>query len=88
MMRRVGIFLAALGAAALTMSGVAQAKSNCRNTGNFNTFLADFKTYAKSQGITQSTINRAMTDIYFDPDIVRRDRAQGVFSQTFLQQFS
>ena len=63
----------------------AQAKSNCRNTGDFNAFLSGFKQEARAKGISQHVIDRALSDIYFDPEIVRRDRAQGVFSQTFLQ---
>ncbi len=63
----------------------AQAKSNCRNTGSFNAFLQEFRRYALQQGIRPEIIDRAYRDVYFDRDVIRRDRAQGVFSQTFLQ---
>ncbi len=63
----------------------AAAKSNCRNTGSFAAFLSDFRQQAQKEGISRRVIDRALADVYFDREIVRRDRAQGVFAQTFLQ---
>ncbi len=60
------------------------ASAKCR-TGNFANWLSDIKRQALSQGISRRTISSALDGIRYDPGVVRRDNAQGVFSQTFLQ---
>jgi lytic murein transglycosylase len=55
--------------------------------GDFNTWLADFKREAASQGISQRTIAAALDGVVADPAVVSRDRGQHVFGQTF-EQFS
>jgi lytic murein transglycosylase len=55
--------------------------------GDFNTWLADFKREAASQGISQRTIGTALGGVTVDPAVLSRDRGQRVFSQTF-EQFS
>ena len=60
------------------------ASAKCR-TGNFQSWLSDIKRQAASQGLSHRTINSALDGIRYDPDVVRKDNAQGVFSQTFLQ---
>ncbi len=55
--------------------------------GDFNTWLADFKREAATQGISQSAIGAALEGITVDPAVLSRDRGQRVFSQTF-EQFS
>jgi len=57
----------------------------CRNTGNFDKWLADFKKEALAQGISQSVLAAASPFLQFEPRIVNRDRAQGVFNQSFLK---
>ena len=54
-MRRLGLATAAL----LLASVPALAQPNCRNTANFDRWLADFKRDALAQGIPQSAINAA-----------------------------
>lgn len=55
--------------------------------GDFNTWLADFKREAASQGISQRAIGAALEGVAVDPAVLSRDRGQRVFSQTF-EQFS
>ena len=62
----------------------AKKNANCRNTGQFGTWLREFKRQARSNGISQRTINRALGGVKFDPRIIRKDRRQGFFSQSFL----
>jgi len=57
----------------------------CRNTGSFERWLDEFKRDAVAQKISQSTIESALDNVAFDPEIVRRDHGQGVFQQSFLQ---
>ena len=70
-----GVFLSAATAEALT----------CNHTQSFDSWMRDFRREAAGAGISQRTMARALDGVRFDPRIVRRDRAQGVFSQSFLK---
>ncbi len=82
MNRKILTALVAASIFALALPQTASAK--CR-TGNFQSWLSDIKRQAAQQGISQRTIRSALEGVRYDPDVVRRDNAQGVFSQTFLQ---
>jgi lytic murein transglycosylase len=55
--------------------------------GDFNAWLADFKSEAATQGISQRAIAAALDGVADDPVTLTRDRSQRVFTQTF-EQFS
>lgn len=57
----------------------------CQNTGTFERWLEAFKQEAASQGISRRTISASLDGVTFDPNVIRRDRGQGVFTQSFLQ---
>jgi lytic murein transglycosylase len=57
----------------------------CQKNMSFERWLDGVKQEAASQGISQSVIASALPEMVFDPAIVRRDRGQGVFQQSFLQ---
>src|SRR4026209_2147343 len=57
----------------------------CHNPGNFDTWLAAFKKEALAQGISPSVLAAASPYLQFEQRIVTRDRAQGVFNQSFLK---
>ena len=59
--------------------------ARCRNTGNFDRWLEQFKKDARAQGISAGVIAEASPSMTFDPSIIRRDNGQAVFNQTFLQ---
>jgi lytic murein transglycosylase len=59
--------------------------ATCRNTGNFDKWLADFKKEALAQGVSPSVLAEASPYLQFEQRIVNRDRAQGVFNQSFLK---
>ncbi len=82
MNRKILTALVALALTGTTLS--ASALGKCR-TGNFQSWLQDIKRQAAAQGISRRTINSALGGLRYDPDVVRRDNAQSVFSQTFLQ---
>ncbi|HSL80377.1 MAG TPA: lytic murein transglycosylase [Pseudolabrys sp.] len=65
-------------------AGPAEA-ATCRNTGNFDTWLASFKKEALAQGISPSVLAAASPYLQFEQRIINRDRAQGVFNQSFLK---
>ena len=53
--------------------------------GNFATWLQGVKQEAAAQGISQRTIRSALGTIAYDPTIIARDHAQGVFQQSFAE---
>jgi lytic murein transglycosylase len=74
-------------AAALVLSAnSALAATNC-GTGNFDSWLADFKTEAASKGISQAAINAGLNGVTLDQSVLSRDHSQKVFSQSF-EEFS
>jgi membrane-bound lytic murein transglycosylase B len=75
---------AAVAAVAIAMAAPAIA-APCQNTTNFDQWLADFKKEALAQGISQQILDAASPSLTIDPAIIKRDRGQAVFSQTFLQ---
>jgi len=83
-MRRFGLAGAAF-AAVMMFPGGAEAGRDCRNTGNFQQWLADFKQEARAQGIKPDTIARGLAGVAYNPKIVAKDRRQGVFAQSFLK---
>ncbi len=56
----------------------------CKNTGNFDTWLAAFKKDAAANGVSQTTIQSALSGMRLDPGVISRDRKQGIFSISFL----
>lgn len=70
----LGLFLA---------TGLAANAAECG--GNFSQFLKGVKQEAASEGIGQRAINSALKNARIDKKVLSRDRAQGVFKQTFLE---
>jgi len=56
-------------------------------SGNFDAWLAEFKTDAAAKGISQQAIASGLAGVTLDPSVLNRDRSQKVFSQTF-EEFS
>ena len=82
--RRVaGAAAAVLGV--LLMAEPTLAAPACQTSGTFERWLESFKQDAASQGIPRSAIALALNGVTFDPNVIRRDRGQGVFTQSFLQ---
>ena len=74
--------LAAGPAAAATAP--APAAASCRNTESFANWLAKFKRDARTQGISQRVLDEAAPELVYDPAVIRRDRGQAIFQETFL----
>lgn len=58
-------------------------ETDCKNRGSFSAWLADFRREAAQAGISQRTIAGALDGIKLDERIIRRDRRQGFFAQSF-----
>ena len=63
----------------------AWSQPNCRNTGNFANWLADFKREAQAQKISAAAIAGAAPHMVLDQRIINIDRGQKFFAQTFLE---
>jgi lytic murein transglycosylase len=59
--------------------------ATCRNTGSFEAWVTQFKKDALASGISAKVIEEASPELYFDPNVIKRDHGQAVFNQTFLQ---
>jgi lytic murein transglycosylase len=79
----LGLVLAALCLGAATQAYAASVPCG----GDFGAWLDGVKQEAAAQGVTQRTIQSALGGISYDPAIIARDHAQGVFRQSF-EQFS
>lgn len=53
--------------------------------GDFNAFLNGLKQEAAAKGHSRQTINAFFRTATLDPDVIRRDRAQGIFKSTFTE---
>lgn len=57
----------------------------CQGQPKFNTWVKAFKKEARAAGITAPTLATASKQFGYDPSVIKKDRRQGVFSQSFLQ---
>lgn len=63
--------------------------ASCGRTGaGFSAWLEDFKGRAQAQGISQSTIARALSGVTYDQAVINRDRSQKSFKLSFEQFYS
>jgi lytic murein transglycosylase len=83
-MRRIALISTMAVIAFISWCGPISAQENCRNTGNFDRWLADFKREALAQGISQAAINAASPYMVLDQVIINRDRGRQFSQQTFL----
>jgi lytic murein transglycosylase len=67
----------------IVLPSAASAQEECGH-GSFRTWLAGVKEEAEAAGISPRAV-RVLDDVRFDQSIIARDRAQGVFSQSFLE---
>ncbi len=75
--------LLAAASLALAMTAPALAET-CGNTAQgFDAFMATMKAEAKAQGVSEKSI-RVLDTLNYDPAIIKRDRGQNIFSDSFL----
>jgi lytic murein transglycosylase len=68
-------------------AAAASARAAAPCGGDFNAWLAGVKQEAAAAGISQRAIQAALAGVTYDPSIIARDHAQGVFKQSF-EEFS
>jgi lytic murein transglycosylase len=74
-----------LTAAAMILALVSASPAYAACGGGFDRWLSDFKREAVAEGVSARTVEAALTGVRFEQSVINRDRAQGVFSQTFLE---
>jgi lytic murein transglycosylase len=83
-MRIQKLTFAAIAAAAL-LASPALAAPTCENTQRFDQWLAAFKKDAIAQGISPQIVAAASPSLTLDESVLKRDRAQHVFSLSFIK---
>lgn len=69
----------------LGLLGASSVQAACTNTNDFGEWLGAFKQEAVAAGLSKSVVNTALNGVTYQSSVIKRDRSQGVFSQTFLQ---
>ena len=75
----------AAGLAAFLLAGGAQAQTAPACGGDLATFLEGVKAEVQTPGVSAEVADRALAGAAIDQKVLSRDRAQGVFRQTFLE---
>jgi len=81
------LLLAGLLGLLVWLGASAASAANAPCGGDFAAWLAGVKQDAAAAGVSQRAIQAALTGVTYDPTIIARDHAQGVFRQSF-EQFS
>ena len=68
-------------------AGAPVSAATCNDPGGFEKWLGDIRREAAAQGLSPAAINAALSGVTYDPEIIRRDRGQRFFQQSF-EQFS
>jgi lytic murein transglycosylase len=68
----------------LALAGASGEGAACSNSGSFERWLSDFRSEARSQGISARALS-ALDGVTLDPGVINSDRGQKVFSQSFLE---
>jgi lytic murein transglycosylase len=82
-MSKLRLSLAAAALALIAGMGQAEAATCGTNPAEFGRWLDEFKGEAARNGISQSTLDRAFADVSYNPQVIRYDRNQKVFKQSF-----
>jgi lytic murein transglycosylase len=72
-------------AAFLALSTEGAFAASCQKEPTFEAWLDGVRKESLADGVSQRAVNSALANVSFDPAIVKKDRAQGVFTQDFLQ---
>ena len=81
----MNLFSRLISATILSLSASASLAQTAPCGGNFNAFMQQVGQEARAQGLPQNAINAVILAARQDAKVLRFDRAQGVFRQTFLQ---
>ncbi len=66
-------------------AGAAAAVDRVPCGGDFDAFVNGLRSEAAAAGYARSEINAFFADVTRDPDVIRRDRSQGIFRKSFIE---
>jgi lytic murein transglycosylase len=76
-------------AATITAAGALAAgqalAATCQDPAGFDKWLSDIRREAAAQGISQAAINTGLNGVTYDQSVIKRDRGQRFFRQSFEQ---
>ena len=75
----------ALAAAVLIVTSGQVAAQGCGSGGDFGKWLNEFAREAISAGVSERAVRAGLGGASYQPSVIKRDRSQGVFAQSFLQ---
>jgi lytic murein transglycosylase len=78
-------FIRASFVAAILLAAGQAAAATCRDPAGFEKWLDDIGQEAVAQGISPEAVKQGLSGVIFDQSIIRKDRGQGVFKQSFEQ---
>lgn len=81
-MYKLGIVGALLAGVAVSEPALAK---QCKGLPKFSTWTNEFRKEALAAGIKPTTVAAAVKQFAYDPAIIKKDRRQSVFAQSFLQ---
>jgi lytic murein transglycosylase len=71
--------------AALLLGAGSASAATCRDPAGFEKWLGDIEQEAVAQGISPRAVKQGLAGVTFDQSVIRKDRGQGVFKQSFEQ---
>jgi len=69
----------------ISVSAIPAYSQPCNNQPKFGSWIKEFKAEARAAGISAPTLAAASSQFGYDKSVIKKDRQQGVFSQSFLQ---
>ena len=79
-------YIAATAACGVVLLATPALAKTCGNTGaGFQNWVQGFATRARKQGISQKTLNRALSGVTYNPRVIRLDRGQRSFKLSFAK---
>jgi len=78
-------FIRASFLAAILLAAGQAAAATCRDPAGFEKWLDGIGQEAVAQGISPEAVKQGLSGVIFDQSIIRKDRGQGVFKQSFEQ---
>jgi lytic murein transglycosylase len=78
-------FIRASFLAAILLAAGQAAAATCRDPAGFEKWLDDIGQEAVAQGISPEAVKQGLSGVTFGQSIIRKDRGQGVFKQSFEQ---
>jgi lytic murein transglycosylase len=78
-------FVVLILAAIVTFFPASASAQNCASSGEFGRWVNDFAKEAIASGVSNHTVQNTLSQVLYQPTVIKRDRSQGIFAQSFLK---